>query len=137
MQLVRVRELDFYDPGASARLSKSASRVVAFSGCATFISSAKAVSSLFIVTTFKWVTNRECQLMSGVSRSPTRCIENVIDALELNAISQACESDKIGVEPPTIYRHRLIHRASGNSAIQNERPIAPVGAIPSSPAIPS
>jgi hypothetical protein len=112
--------------------------VVAFSGCAKFISSTKADASLFIVTTFKWMTNRECQLMSGVSKSPTRCIENVIDALELNAISQACESDKVGVEPPTIYRHRLIHRVNGDSALQNERPIAaPVGAIPSSSALPS
>jgi hypothetical protein len=53
----------------------------------------------------------ECQTMSGVSKSPAREIGHVLDALELNAISQACESDKAGVEPPTIYRHRLIHRA--------------------------
>ena len=113
MRLVRVRELAFYAPGASARLSKTAARVVAFAGCPSFIGSSRSGGAIFIVTTFKWMTNRECQLMSGVSKSPTRCVENVIDALELNAISQACESDKTGVEPPTIYRNRLIHRAQG------------------------
>lgn len=111
MRLVRVRELALYDPGASARLSKSGSRVIAFAGCSSFIDQSKSGSLIFIVTTHKWMTNRECQLMSGVSKSPTLKVENVMDALELNAISQACESDKTGEEPPTIYRHRLIHRA--------------------------
>ncbi len=113
MRLVRVRELAFYSPGPSTRLRKNEPRVVAFSGCSSFIGQSKAGNPIFIVTTLKWMTNRECQLMSGVSKSPTRCVENVIDALELNAISQACESDKAGVEPPTVYRHRLIHRAQG------------------------
>ena len=111
MRLVRVRELAFYNPGPSARLSETGPRAVAFAGCSSFIGRAGDGGPIFIVTTFKWMTNRECQLMSGVSRSPTRKIEHVLDALELNAISQACESDKAGVEPPTIYRHRLIHRA--------------------------
>jgi hypothetical protein len=111
MRLVRVSELKFYDPGPSTRLSTRDARIIAFSGCSSFIGMSRAEGSIFIVTTFKWMTNRECQLMSGVSRSPTRKIENIQDAMELNAISQACESDKTGVEPPTIYRHRLIHRA--------------------------
>lgn len=118
MHLVPVSELDFYDPGPSARLSKKDARVIAFSGCSSVIGRSKAVGSIFIVTTLKWMTNRECQLMAGVSRSPTRKIENVFDALELNAISQACESDKAGVEPPTSYRHRLIHRAEAPPARQ-------------------
>jgi hypothetical protein len=113
MRLVRVSELEFYYPGPSTRLSTREARIIAFSGCSSFIGMSKAQASIFIVTTFKWMTNRECQLMSGVCRSPTRKIENVLDALELNAISQACESDKSGVEPPTIYRHRLIHRTRG------------------------
>ena len=41
MRLVRVCKLDFYDPGASARLRKGGARVIGFAGCASFIGRAR------------------------------------------------------------------------------------------------